>query len=65
MNTPVPTRPIWRKSSYSGGHEGDCVEVADLNGRIGIRDSKNLTAGHLTLTREAFTTLLTHLTSRP
>ncbi|MEV0663978.1 DUF397 domain-containing protein [Actinomadura luteofluorescens] len=65
MNTPVPTRPIWRKSSYSGGHEGDCVEVADLNDHIGVRDSKNPEAGHLTLTRQAFATLVFHLTSRP
>lgn len=65
MNTPASTRPLWRKSSYSGGHEGDCVQVADLNNHIGIRDSKNPAAGHLTLTRQAFTTLLTHLTPRP
>ncbi|WP_339154468.1 DUF397 domain-containing protein [Actinomadura luteofluorescens] len=63
--TPPGLPTPWRKSSYSGSNEGNCVEIADLNNHIGIRDSKNLTAGHLTLTREAFTTLLTHLTSRP
>ncbi|WP_339154470.1 DUF397 domain-containing protein [Actinomadura luteofluorescens] len=54
----MSTSPRWRKSSYSGGNEGNCVEVAELNGRIGVRDSKNPAAGHLTLTRQAFITLL-------
>lgn len=32
----------WRKSSYSGGSNGDCVEVADgIPGAIPVRDSKN------------------------
>ncbi|MFB4295652.1 DUF397 domain-containing protein [Actinomadura sp. NTSP31] len=31
----------WRKSSYTGsGNDDACVEVADLGGRIGVRDSK-------------------------
>ncbi|MFC4586852.1 DUF397 domain-containing protein [Sphaerisporangium corydalis] len=33
----------WYKSSYSGGNGGSCVEVAGLaEGRIAVRDSKNL-----------------------
>ncbi|MFB4303310.1 DUF397 domain-containing protein [Actinomadura sp. NTSP31] len=51
----------WRKSTHSGGNEGECVEVADLDGHIGVRDSKNPAAGHLTLTRRDFTALLTRL----
>ena len=36
----------WRKSSLSG--DGGCVEVAMVSGvAIGVRDSKNPTAGHL------------------
>jgi Domain of unknown function (DUF397) len=32
----------WRKSSYSGGNGGECVEVADLPGAThAVRDSKN------------------------
>ncbi|MFB4303309.1 DUF397 domain-containing protein [Actinomadura sp. NTSP31] len=54
----------WRKSSYSGGDEGNCVEVADLNGRIGVRDSKDTAAGHLTVTRRDFAALLARLASR-
>ncbi|MFI2260738.1 DUF397 domain-containing protein [Streptomyces tubercidicus] len=32
----------WRKSSYSNGDGGDCVEVADdLPGIVPVRDSKD------------------------
>ncbi len=32
---------VWRKSSYSNGDGGDCVEVADnLSGLVPVRDSK-------------------------
>lgn len=33
---------VWRKSSRSNGHGGDCVEVAgNLPGVVGVRDSKD------------------------
>jgi hypothetical protein len=32
----------WRKSSYSGGDNGSCVEVADgVPGAVPVRDSKD------------------------
>jgi hypothetical protein len=33
----------WRKSSYSGGNGGDCVEVGAPNGvdRVLVRDTKD------------------------
>ncbi|MET8141864.1 DUF397 domain-containing protein [Sphaerisporangium sp. NPDC005288] len=31
----------WRKSSYSSGNGGNCVEVASLAGGLAVRDSKN------------------------
>lgn len=35
------TSAYWRKSSYSNGTGGDCVEVADgLDGIVPVRDSK-------------------------
>ncbi|WP_242906221.1 DUF397 domain-containing protein [Actinomadura terrae] len=61
MNSPGPSRPRWRKSTHSGGNEGECVEVAALNDQIAIRDSKAPATGHLILTRQAFAVLLTHL----
>ncbi|MDT0459914.1 DUF397 domain-containing protein [Streptomyces sp. DSM 41527] len=33
---------VWRKSSYTNGDGGDCVEVVDdLPGIVPVRDSKN------------------------
>ena len=29
----------WRKSSYSGTNGGDCVEAADMDSRILVRDT--------------------------
>ena len=38
----------WRKSSYSGGNGGDCVEVAVLaDSRRAVRDSKDPDGGAL------------------
>lgn len=31
----------WRTSSYSGTSGGQCVEVADSPGAVGVRDSKS------------------------
>ncbi|MFE9889438.1 DUF397 domain-containing protein [Streptomyces scopuliridis] len=31
----------WRKSSYSGGSNGECLEVADGYADVPVRDSKN------------------------
>jgi Domain of unknown function (DUF397) len=45
----------WRKSSYSGGNGGNCVEIArNLPGVIAIRDSKDPGGGALTLPPGAF-----------
>jgi hypothetical protein len=36
------TNASWRKSSYSSGNGGQCVEVApDLPGLVAMRDSKD------------------------
>ncbi|KAB2376946.1 DUF397 domain-containing protein [Actinomadura montaniterrae] len=64
MKTPQPSQVHWRKSTHSGADEGNCVEVADLNGRVGVRDSKDPDAGHLTLTRQDFADLLAVLGAR-
>ncbi|RAY12610.1 DUF397 domain-containing protein [Actinomadura craniellae] len=49
----------WRKSSHSGGADDEhCVEAGRLAPGIGVRDSKNPSGGHLTLTAAQFTALL-------
>ncbi|NDU75516.1 DUF397 domain-containing protein [Actinomadura sp. DSM 109109] len=48
----------WRKSSRSGGDSGMCVEVAEGDAVIGVRDSKDPGAGHLTMDRAAFAGLV-------
>ncbi|WP_406198132.1 DUF397 domain-containing protein [Streptomyces sp. NBC_01017] len=51
MNTP----DNWRKSSYSGGGDGNaCVEISDRRTHIAIRDSKAPAHGTLTVPTEAF-----------
>lgn len=32
---------VWRKASYSGGNGGNCVEVAGVDSRFAVRDSKD------------------------
>ncbi|WP_404949033.1 DUF397 domain-containing protein [Streptomyces sp. ARC14] len=32
---------VWKKSSYSGDSQGQCVEVTALTAASGVRDSKN------------------------
>ncbi|MFD4870565.1 DUF397 domain-containing protein [Streptomyces sp. NPDC058412] len=64
------TGVLWRKSSYSGGTGGDCVECAPLggaawrkasysgttggDGQVAVRDSKNLGGPVFTVTAAAF-----------
>ena len=35
------TRMRWRKSTYSSGNGGDCVEVANAPRTVAVRDSKD------------------------
>jgi hypothetical protein len=49
---------VWRKSSYSGGGGGECVELAFPPFQVAIRDSKNPAGPHLTFPRGALSSLL-------
>jgi hypothetical protein len=41
----------WRKSTHSGGNEGNCVEITtNLPGIVAMRDSKNPTGPALAFT---------------
>ncbi|OLF06657.1 hypothetical protein BLA60_30800 [Actinophytocola xinjiangensis] len=48
MTRPSLDGATWRRSSYSG-ENGTCVEVAFLPSLVGIRDSKDVGAGQLTV----------------
>lgn len=39
-STDLAPEEAWFKSSYSSGSEGNCVEAADLEPEVGVRDSK-------------------------
>ncbi|QNP70637.1 DUF397 domain-containing protein [Streptomyces roseirectus] len=52
----------WAKSSYSNGQGGECLEWAPeharTTGEVKIRDSKAVDGPHLTVSRAAFTSLV-------
>ncbi|UGQ14717.1 DUF397 domain-containing protein [Yinghuangia sp. ASG 101] len=47
----------WRKSSHSA-QGGDCIEVAPLDRRTGVRDSKSRAEGHIELPTTAWSAFL-------
>ncbi|ALC21324.1 DUF397 domain-containing protein [Streptomyces pristinaespiralis] len=54
----------WRKSTYSNGDGGNCVEVCDAHtGIVPVRDSKLPHGPVLTLTAPAWTSFVTFLKS--
>jgi hypothetical protein len=44
----------WRKSSFSGGNGGDCVETASGAGVVLVRDTTNRDGGTLALSADAW-----------
>ncbi|WP_217213957.1 DUF397 domain-containing protein [Streptomyces sp. AC550_RSS872] len=50
----LPSSIPWRRSSYSNGMGGECLEVAELAGVIRIRDSKAISGPQLTLSTTAW-----------
>ena len=59
LRTDVLTRPlVWKKSSYSSGEGGQCVEVARTVGVVHVRDSKRITGPVLSVTRTEWTAFL-------
>lgn len=46
--------PQWRKSSYSNGTGGECVEVAEFSVSIGVRDSKMTEGTAIAVSRTAW-----------
>ncbi|MEU8123241.1 DUF397 domain-containing protein [Spirillospora sp. NPDC049024] len=50
------TNAKWRKSSYTGSNGGNCVELADADGAVAVRDSKDPDGPVLLLRRAALRT---------
>lgn len=59
----TPRTLPWRKSSHSA-QGGDCIEVAPLDHRTGVRDSKSRARGHVELTPTAWTAFVGALKDR-
>jgi hypothetical protein len=53
--------PQWRKSSYSGGNGGACLEVGKHDGSVLVRDSKLARSPELPFTSGAWTKFLASL----
>lgn len=51
----------WFKSSYSGGSGTECVEVADLQGTVGVRDSKQPGGPHVAVHHVAWVNFIQDL----
>ncbi|MER6504258.1 DUF397 domain-containing protein [Streptomyces sp. NPDC001455] len=60
MNQP-PIAVQWRRSSYSNGAGGECVEVADLHSMVGIRDSKWPSGSHIAVRHGSWARFITSL----
>lgn len=53
----------WRKSTFSTGGNGNCVEVNATPGPVGVRDTKQRAAGTLTFDRRSWSALLADVKS--
>jgi hypothetical protein len=49
----------WYKSSYSGGDQGECLEVARNNPDVPVRDSKTTTGPTLVFSAHGWTAFVT------
>lgn len=54
-----PTDLTWRKATKSSNGGASCVELADQDGTVFVRDSKRPHDGHLVVTAATFGELLT------
>ncbi|WP_019630965.1 DUF397 domain-containing protein [Actinomadura atramentaria] len=63
MSNPVQPLARWRKSSYSSGTGGQCVEVASFAPLAGVRDSKNPDGPNLLVAAETWRTFTTQVKS--
>ncbi|MET8979391.1 DUF397 domain-containing protein [Streptomyces sp. NPDC004539] len=53
-STTVAPQGTWLRSTYSDQGGGNCVEIADLSGNVGMRDSKILDGPSILVNDRAF-----------
>jgi hypothetical protein len=63
-NSDAPALTGWRKSSYSGGDNGSCLEVVDGLPVVPVRDSKDPAAGTLTFGPGAWSSFISFAQSQ-
>ncbi len=56
-----PSRAAWRKSSYSNGSGGNCIEVAATPPHVAVRDSRDRHGPKLAFTITAWQAFLSQL----
>jgi hypothetical protein len=49
-----PNAVTWRKSSFSGGNGGQCVEAGSIAGAVLVRDTTNRDGGMLAFSAQAW-----------
>jgi hypothetical protein len=51
-------KPNWKTSSYTGGSGGNCIEVADHDNAVAVRDTKDRTGPVIRFTPDAWRALV-------
>lgn len=49
---------VWIKSSHSAPNDDNCVETAVLGAVVGVRDSKEIPRGHISVPKESWRVLV-------
>lgn len=57
------SRALWRKSSFSG-NGNECVEVGTASDVVGVRDTKDRSAGTLRFTPDVWRAFLSNVRNR-
>ncbi|MFF8882902.1 DUF397 domain-containing protein [Streptomyces flaveolus] len=58
-STDLAPEEAWFKSTYSSGSEGNCVEAADLEPQVGVRDTKKKSGPALVFRKTTWSAFVT------
>jgi hypothetical protein len=61
MTRPDPSKATWRKSSHSDSYSQDCVEVAQVDRLVAVRDSRDPDGPVLTFAPSTWRGFLTEI----